>query len=66
MQINRCPKCGRKPIEIRCATISRKVIGFKFICDFCFTTPGMYKTRPKAVAKWNEMTEERTNETTKA
>jgi hypothetical protein len=56
MKINRCPKCGREPVEVKYSSISRKVIGYKILCDFCFTTSGVWKTRPKAIAKWNEIT----------
>lgn len=62
MKINLCPICGREPVELKYSSISRKVIGYKIFCDFCCTTSGMWKTRQKAVKKWNEVTEEKINE----
>ena len=55
---NRCPKCGRDPAEVATTTISspRKSTVYKILCLNCFTTSGTWKTRRKAIEKWNEIT----------
>lgn len=54
MKINRCPKCGRKPGEIRVKSISHP--GVEFECYDCGFHTGRCKTRNEAIEKWNEMT----------
>jgi hypothetical protein len=55
MQINRCPKCGRKPSEIRLKSITNYSVEIE--CFDCGLYAGEFKTRDEAVAMWNEMTD---------
>lgn len=55
MQINPCPKCGRKPCEwIHEADFY--TIGYEVKCYYCGLHTGLCKTYAEAVAKWNELT----------
>jgi hypothetical protein len=61
MQINRCPKCGGKPIIIPKLSDDRegRVISYRLGCLHCemFVSMNMDLTNvAEAVAKWNEMT----------
>lgn len=54
MQINRCPKCGRKPSVI---LLSRypKLLGYEVECYDCGLHTGRCKTHNEAVTKWNAL-----------
>jgi hypothetical protein len=60
MKINRCPKCGRKPIIFSKATVSEAFIleniKVEAKCYDCGLHTGDCSTRDEAVEKWNEMT----------
>jgi hypothetical protein len=54
MQINRCPKCGREPSEIRLLGGSRTAREIE--CYDCGLHTGRCDSHAEAVKKWNEMT----------
>lgn len=62
MQINRCPKCMRKPDEPEgCfrydSVIDRmRFLGWRVTCINCGFHTEVHETIDKAVAKWNELT----------
>jgi hypothetical protein len=59
MKINRCPKCGQEPAIAKIVDYCDNKFGYEVGCyDFEIQTE-VIKTREEAVAKWNEMTEER-------
>lgn len=53
MQINRCPKCGRKPVSIEMYTPEFFLVWY-IKCLRCKLHTGLCKTKDEAVAKWNE------------
>jgi hypothetical protein len=54
MQINRCPKCGREPSEIRLHGGS--MTAREIECYDCGFHTGRCESHEEAVIKWNEMT----------
>jgi hypothetical protein len=60
MQINRCPKCGRKPSIFDRAKLTKELklvdVGVEAECYDCGLRTVRCKTRDEAVAKWNELT----------
>lgn len=55
MKINPCPKCGRKPVEMK-VYANIFFCGWKIECFDCGLHTGNYASLYKAVTKWNEMT----------
>jgi Zn ribbon nucleic-acid-binding protein len=63
--INRCPKCGRNPSFL----IDEEdfvTIGAEIWCSDCGLHTRQYETPYEAVTKWNELTKDKNDETTKA
>lgn len=54
MQINRCPKCGKKPKVMR--TVRFALTLFDVRCNDCHMHTGCRETRDEAIEKWNELT----------
>lgn len=54
MKINKCPKCGREPSEIRIRSIDG--YGVEIECYDCGLHTGLCKNKDEAVIKWNELT----------
>ena len=59
MQINPCPRCGWSPSEITHYTADDDLFNYEIECHDCGLHTGRCETRDVAVAKWNELTEER-------
>lgn len=76
MKINKCPKCGRKPIIMpwtqhslsisSTEDISLKEKRYQVECEDCGLYTRCCKERTEAIEMWNRMTKEIINETIKA
>lgn len=59
MEINKCPKCGRKPNLILLFNRDKNVYcGHEAECYNCGLHSGCCDTEEEAIEKWNELTEE--------